>query len=373
MKHQVLGIGIAGTELSALERSLLSDVRPYAVVLFARNVGTPEQLRKLVGEIKNGCDPSPLIMIDEEGGRVDRLRDLIPGIPAAEDYRNGENGADLAEEAGRLVGEALDYFGIDVNLAPVVDVERAEPSKSLLRRCFGKSAAEVIELAGAFMRGQESAGVASCLKHYPGLGPGAADPHHNETIIDEDLAGIAEDLAPYRALAKRAGAVMIGHQSYLGIDDRIPATLSRKISTDILRREIGFEGIAVSDDMEMHAVADLGPYPKIATQAIAAGNDVVLYCAYVEGVRDLAAAVEKRGEEDVAFGRRLAEAHERGEAYREHCRLLQSGKTRRLPTFDALSSAVADYHARFTELRPDAAGPGPGTTAKGKTGREEWT
>ena len=236
--QDVLGIGLAGKSLTDLERRFLSEKSPYAVVLFGRNVGTAEELRDLVHEVKSVARRPPVIMIDQEGGRVDRLRNLIPGVPSAEAFLEGEKPAEMAAWAGQVIGMALRFFDIEIDLAPVVDVRSGAAPKGLERRTFGEDPETVAELAGAFMRGLHSQGVASCLKHWPGIGVGSADPHYGATVIDvsrEDLDRC--HLVPFARLGREAGAIMIGHGTYPQIDEPdLPATLSWNMTTDLLRK-----------------------------------------------------------------------------------------------------------------------------------------
>src|SRR5260221_5136417 len=233
MTPDILGIGITGQSLTDFERRVLREQAPYAVVLFGRNVGDPEQLRELIREIKGVATRPPLLMIDEEGGRVARLRNPIPGLPSAEVFAEGERTAELSEWAGRVIGLALRWFDIEVDLAPVVDVRGEVSPKGLERRTFGSDAESVVELAGAFANGLHGAGVASCLKHFPGIGLGSADPHYGATVIDLPLEALRQrDLIPFERLGNSSAAVMIGHGSYPQLDfPDLPATLSRKITT----------------------------------------------------------------------------------------------------------------------------------------------
>lgn len=382
MGSEVLGIGITGRTLTDLERSIIRERTPYAVVLFGRNIGSVSQLRELVADVKSLSPKPPLLMIDEEGGRVDRLRDLLPGLPSAEAFLEGEDGAGLSEWLGKLIGMALRYFEIDVNLAPVVDVRREAAPKGLERRTFSDDPQEVADLAGAFMRGHHAAGVATCLKHWPGIGAGSADPHYGATIINltrDEL--IANDLVPFRQLAPLAGAVMIGHGAYPQIDaPDLPATLSWRVTTDLLRNELGFKGIAVSDDMEMHAVSDLGTYEETAERALLAGNDSILFCSHVERIPEIDSHLRRRVANDPVVSARFAEAVVRCEAYRAHCAQLRAAAPV-VSSFDELIEEATRFVDHFQETRPpyDDATPDvdrrkysrtPGT---GRTGREEWT
>lgn len=404
MGSRVIGVGITGTTLTDLEKRILRETPPYAVVLFGRNVASAEQLRDLVADCKSHSSRPPIILIDEEGGRVDRLRNLIPGLPSAESFLEGEETARLTGWFGRVIGQALRYFDIEVNLAPVVDIQRQNPTKGLERRCFGHDAETVIELAGAFVDGQHSAGTASCLKHFPGISRGSGDPHYGSTVVDIDREELVrEDLRPYQVLGNRAGAVMIGHATYPRIDEpRLPASLSRTISTEILRNTVGFDGIAFSDDMEMHAVSDLGSYEEITDRALLAGNDVILFCSHIERVPDLMEHMEKRASDDSEFAPRLAEAHRRADEYLEFVGKLREDNPAAIATFAELSDAVGEFVAAFEkaggEVRAAKALPPRGlrdrrhlpryrddgtledrreeeerTPGTGKTGREEWT
>lgn len=379
MAERVLGVGIAGTTLTELERRLLEEWTPYGVVLFARNVGTATELEELCGEIKRTGDPSPLIFVDQEGGRVDRLRDIIPGIPGAAAVAESDAAEEVVGRIGELIGDELRHFSIDVNLAPVVDVERDEPVQGLERRIYGKDPELVTNLASRFLRGLHSRGVAACLKHFPGMGAGIGDPHYGASVMDvsaEELRKV--DLAPYSALANEARAVMIGHGIYPQVDPGVPATLSRKISNDILRNQLGFDGVAISDDMEMHAVSDLGSFEAIKERALLAGNDVVFFCSQVERMPDLIRDIRSRLEDDQGFAARFDEAAARADAYRDHVLDLQR-KIQPAPgmSFERIRAAVEDFCNEFEETcgrsRTGERRATPRTPGTGRTGREEWT
>ncbi|MEK6372464.1 MAG: beta-N-acetylhexosaminidase [Acidobacteriota bacterium] len=381
MPHDLLGIGITGKTLTDLERRILRDTTPYAVVLFGRNIADPKQFRELVREVKSLAKVPPLFMIDEEGGRVDRLRHLIPGLPSAETFGEGERPAELSQWFGRVIGMALRYFDIDVDLAPVVDVRATESPKGLERRTFGGDPESVVELAGAFMRGVHGAGVATCLKHFPGIGTGSADPHYGATVIDVSLDELARrDLVPFARLGNEAGAIMIGHGTYPRIDEAdLPATLSRRITTELLREVAGFDGLAVTDDMEMHSVSDLGSYESITDRALMAGNDVVLFCSHIERVPALQRHVRETAARDAAYGARFAEACARAEKYRAHVeRLRQSAPPP--ASFDAVIDEATRFVDEFEKTRPPREIYVPDEDRRknsrkpgGRTGREEWT
>lgn len=381
MSSEILGIGLSGKTLTDLERRILRETPPYAVVLFGRNVDTAEQLRELVREVKS-ISPRSLFMIDEEGGRVDRLRNIIPGLPSAESFGEGEKPREMSEWLGKVIGMALRYFDIEINLAPVVDIRSDDAPKGLERRTFGKDAETVVDLAGAFIRGMHAQGVASCLKHWPGIGVGSADPHYGATIIDVPLERLlAHDLVPFARLGEEAGAIMIGHGTYPQIDHPdMPASLSRILTAGLLRR-IGFEGVAISDDMEMHAVSDLGSYEVITERALKAGNDVILFCSHIERFPDVQQFLERRVGEDSAIRARFEDAIKRAEKYRAHCERITAAGAPPVRSFQELVDETVRFCDEFEKTRPAGQTYVPAvdrrkstrTPGTGRSGREEWT
>jgi len=384
MPHQLLGIGLTGESLTDLERRILGNSAPYAVVIFGRNVGEPEQLRELIREVKSIAGRPPLIMIDEEGGRVDRLRTIIPGLPSAEAFAEGEEPAEMSAWAGRLIGMALRWFDIDVDLAPVVDIRAvAGAPKGLERRTFGDDPESVVELAGAFMRGLHETGTASCLKHFPGIGSGSADSHYGTSIIDASLEELIErDVVPFVQLGNEAGAIMVGHGTYPRIaEPDVPASLSRRITTDLLRNDAGFGGLAVSDDMEMHAVSDLGSYESIAERALMAGNDVVMFASHTERMPDVEAFLRRTIKETPEFRARFEESRLRAETFRQHVAAIRAAGAPPVDSFEAIIDEAVRFVDAFTKSRPYREVVIPDserrknsrTPGKGRTGREEWT
>jgi beta-N-acetylhexosaminidase len=382
MRKRFLAIGLAGKTLSPLEREILRDHTPYSVVLFGRNIASVEQLKDLVHEVKVVASHPPLFMIDEEGGRVDRLRHLVPGLPGAEGFGEGERPEEMSEWFGRVIGMALRYFDVEIDLAPVVDVRGEQSAKGLERRTFGREPETIITLAGAFMRGLHSQGVASCLKHWPGIGCGSADPHYGATVIDAPLDNLMRsDFVPFKELGHEAGAIMIGHGTYPQIDDPdLPASLSRRLTAELLH-EIGFDGLAISDDMEMHAVSDLGSYEEISEKALLAGNDVILFCSHIERVPDIQKYLQRRVGEDAGLRQRFEEAISRSQRYRQWCARLRSDAAPGPATLEELLEETERFCTAFQETRP----PGqpyipavdrrkaPRSPGSGRSGREEWT
>ncbi|MGK2860136.1 MAG: glycoside hydrolase family 3 N-terminal domain-containing protein [Thermoanaerobaculia bacterium] len=364
----VLGIGLTGTRLTDVERRVLEECAPFAVVLFARNVESAPQLHDLIGAVRAAAPRPPLFMIDEEGGRVDRLRALVPGIPGASDFMACGD-PEILRAFGVAIGRLLDHFSIEVNLAPVVDLWRDGLSPSLARRCFGNDPEMVALRSAQFIEGMAEAGVASCIKHFPGLGLSGTDPHYGASVVDMTLADLeALDLMPYRRLASLAPSVMVSHGVYPRIDPSgLPGTLSVAISTTLLRQSIGYEGLAITDDMEMHAVSGLAPAGEIAVRSVAAGNDLVLFCSRVEEAPAICAALDQAASADGDFTARLDEAASRGERFVAECARLQSSKTHVRDSFERVSAAMNEFAGRMALEADDDRGRGGGD------GRQEWT
>jgi len=383
MATDLLGIGITGTSLTDLERRIVRESTPCAVVLFGRNVGEADELRELVAEIKSLAPAAPpLFMIDEEGGRVDRLRHLIPGLPSAQAFAEGEEPVALSRWCGRVIGMALRFFDVEVDLAPVVDIRGSDSPKGLERRMFGSDAESVVELAGAFIRGLHATGTAACLKHFPGIGLGSGDPHYGATVMDLSLEALTgRDLVPFAKLGNEAGAIMIGHGTYPQIDDpHTPATLSRRLSRGLLDA-IGFEGLAMTDDMEMHAVSDLASYETLSERALMAGSDVVLFCSHIERIPELQAAMTGMVKGNTALEARVAEARRKVAAFRRHIVRLREHAEPPAATFDDVIDEAVRFIERLDATRPhrDIYVPdverrkGVRKPGKGRSGREEWT
>jgi beta-N-acetylhexosaminidase len=267
---QHLFVGLPGKELTPATRRWLNDIQPGGIILFARNIGNAGELRALGRALRTELKYRPLVGIDQENGRVNRLRDIAGELPIIADLKRA-GAVEKVEEFGRVTGRWLHQFGVDIDFAPVLDLEVAEADNALRDRCWGKTAGEVIQWAGAFLEGLEREGVAGCPKHFPGLGGATLDSHERLPTIDRDLT---EDLAPYRHFMRRLTAIMVGHGHYPAIDGK-PASFSRKIITDLLRRQLGFTGLVLTDDLEMGAIAS---FEDAVGGAIEAGADMLLVC-----------------------------------------------------------------------------------------------
>lgn len=309
---RLFGVGLAGPTLDPSERAILERLPPRAVILFQRNIETERQLADLCGEIRS-LPGEPVLCLDQEGGRVDRLREIAGPFPSF--YAAARAG--LSRRAGELAADACARFGFRVDLAPVVDRRVPGAGEAVLG---DRSAAEdpdrVIATAREFLEGLHSRGVGGCLKHFPGLGRARFDTHLALPVLEPDEAGEEKDLAPFRALHDLAGAVMVSHAAS-PVDSR-PASLSRKVATHLLRDAVGFEGVTLSDDLEMGALARFGGLPERSAAAVSAGCDLVFVCSRLEEYSDCVARVASEVPEE-----RRAEASRRIDRYVDRLRALQ--------------------------------------------------
>jgi len=335
---RVFGVGLRGTELSAQERGILEANPPWAVILFRRNLETPEQVLALTAEI-HGLPGGPRICVDQEGGPVDRFRDILG--PSISFHRAAAAG--VARRAGELAAEACARLGFDVDLAPVVDRLLPGASERVLRdRCASGDPAEVSSAAREFLAGLHAKGVGGCVKHFPGLGRASLDTHKALPLIPHDPEERARDLAPFEATMAAAGAVMISHAAG---EDGLPASLSRTVATGLLRETLGFDGVAFSDDLEMGALGAFGGLPERCAQAALAGCDLLFVCSRLAEYPDCVERV-RRDVPPVRF----AEAAERLDRYARHL----DGLRQAAPLPDRpLSDLIAEI-ADLRSLEPSA-------------------
>ncbi|MFB9150438.1 beta-N-acetylhexosaminidase [Roseovarius ramblicola] len=269
--------GVEGHQLTPGEKAFFREARPFGFILFARNIDTPDQLRALCDELREAAGHEAIITIDQEGGRVQRLR--------APHWRDWPAPLDHAVAAGACAAEALHLryriiaaelanVGIDSNCAPLVDVAGRDTHPFLRDRCYGETAGRVALFGRAVADGLMEGGVLPVVKHIPGHGRAGADSHHELPRVTAPAEHLAEvDFAPFEALADLPMA-MTAHVVYDALDGR-PATLSPVI-IEIIRRSIGFDGLLMTDDIGMDALS--GSLVERTRSALAAGCDVVLHC-----------------------------------------------------------------------------------------------
>ncbi len=297
---QLFFIGIPGPEIDTPTAELLGKVRPGGVCIFARNIKGAEQTRSLLDNIIQSSPVLPFLSLDQEGGRVDRLRRVLPPMPAASQLRTTEDAAEL----GTIIGEAISVLGFNIDFAPVVDVitpDRAEFINGLQTRGLGNTKEEVVDLARAFLDSLSQHGVLGCLKHFPGLAASTLDSHEELPVVPVGEDEIYEtDLYPYRELLNHGDlAVMVAHAVYpnAGLQEAdpdgklLPSSLDPKIVTSLLRDELKFKGIAITDDMEMGAIVKHFGIGEATKLAIKAGEDMIAICASEKAIYEAFTAV----------------------------------------------------------------------------------
>ena len=297
---QLFYIGLPGPELDQDARALIEEIQPGGLIIFGRNVVSADQLRKLIDDFRALLPIEPLVGIDQEGGLVDRLRRICTPMPAARSIRqHGDLAA--ARALGRISGEVLRMLGFNMNFAPVMSImtdERDLLSNGLYSRSFGRSPGEVLGYTTVYLRGLQGTGCYGCLKHFPGIGAGEVDSHEEMPIVHlthDDL--IAQDLAPYIELFQREDdrvrCVMVSHGGFPNIDIRhgvaggtlVPASLNYAIVTRLLRDELGYKHLVVTDDLEMGAIANHCEIEEGARRAFLAGQDMLLICSRPDIIR----------------------------------------------------------------------------------------
>lgn len=289
-------LGVAGTELSAEETAFLRGERPWGFIVFARNIAGGEQLRELSASMRDCVGrPDAPVFVDQEGGRVQRLKPpLAPSYPSAaalgalyrQDRKTGSRAARLMS---RLIAFDLARHGISSDCMPVLDVPAPGSHDVIGDRAYGNGPQIVAELGRAAAEGLLQGGVLPVVKHIPGHGRAMADSHKEPPKVDVPLEELRRhDFGPFKALRDMPMA-MTAHVVYTAIDPDRPATVSRKVIDEIVRGEIGFEGLLLSDDLSMEALS--GDFGKRAALVLEGGCDVVLHC---NGAMDEMRAVAAR-------------------------------------------------------------------------------
>lgn len=329
-------VGYEGTEPPAELRRRFGRGDFGGLIFFRRNFAAPDEpeavsagLRPLAAAYQPE-DPelaalAPIFAIDQEGGRVQRLRGKATVWPPM--LRLAEHPPERAEAVGQAIGRELLAIGLNVDFAPVLDVMTNPQNPIIGDRAFGTEPQAASARALAFLRGLESVrgeaagGVRGCGKHFPGHGDTATDSHHTLPVVSRDEATLrAVELAPFAAAARAGvGMLMTAHVVYPAVDPR-PATLSRRWLTDILRGELGFEGVVVSDDLDMNAVtaAHLGiaDDSEVVVEALVAGCDAFLFCRDPDRLHRAEEALQRAAERSATVRARLAESSDRLRALR---------------------------------------------------------
>lgn len=297
--------GLSGLTLSDSERAFYQDARPAGIILFTRNCRDLAQVKALVADVRATVGEDDfLVLIDQEGGRVQRLRgENGRALPPARNYgelyaADPDRARSAAYQSARLVAEDLRALGINTNCAPVLDVPVPGAHDIIGDRAYGTSADVIVPLAREVIKGYKAGGVVPVIKHIPGHGRATADSHLALPVVDTPRDELSRtDFLPFRALSD-CPAAMTAHVVFSAIDAVAPASASATITRDVIRGEIGFDGLLMSDDLSMHALS--GPMRQRGEAVIAAGSDVALHCN--GDMTEMLAAAEGAG---VLHGRAL--------------------------------------------------------------------
>jgi beta-N-acetylhexosaminidase len=335
---QLLSVGFDGSDMTPRLASLLTRLQPAGVILFARNIQSAEQTWRLLRDCQN-CVATPLFTcIDLEGGSVDRFRDLLGATPSAAEVFATRDRTSFRKH-GQIVGENCRALGFNVDFAPVLDLAFEASRKVMGSRAVSANPRQAATYAREFLAGLRAAKVLGCGKHFPGLGEGRLDSHHEMPVIEKPLKRLwAEDLLPYRMLRHQLPFVMISHAAYPQVTrDRTPASLSKTWISDILHKRIGYRNLIVSDDLEMGGVLSARPVGQAAVEFIRAGGDLCLVCHREDYVTEVYEEMIRNAERDKKFSRRVAEASRRVLAFKKkHAGALRADRNRHAPSEAAL-------------------------------------
>ncbi len=280
---QLLLVGIPGPELDPATAAMLRQVQPGGFILFTRNIGSPRGLRKLLDDLRDLCEVEPIIIVDQEGGRVSRLKAIGSEPPSASQLRAHDDTA-LVRRHGEITARLLRVFGFNLDLCPVLDIcldGDESVDNSLRGRCYGVTVEQVVRLAGAFNAALRAGGIATSGKHFPGYTAARADAHHEMPVIRRTRQELdSNELAPFRHMAGELDSVMVCHAHYpcLDPDGPLPASLSRHVITELLRGELGFRGLVMTDDLDMGAILNSYDLETTLHLALAAGADMTMIC-----------------------------------------------------------------------------------------------
>lgn len=303
---QLFFIGLPGTEIDEQTSELLDKISPGGICLFSRNIKIAKDTRKLLDDTREILAIEPFLAIDQEGGLVDRLRRIITPMPSIKNLSENGN-SEYVENLAAQTAEILRILGFNMNFAPVVDVideQREKFVNGLYSRGFGKSKEDVINLAGKYLDTLQNGGCLATIKHFPGYGATEVDSHEELPQVNLSSDELFEkDLVPYQRLIteKEVSAVMIGHAAYPKTDLQekdangrfLPSSLSYNFVTKLLREELNYQNLVLTDDLEMGAIVKNYGMGEAAKMAIKAGNDQLLICANVSAIYEAFEAVSQ--------------------------------------------------------------------------------
>jgi beta-N-acetylhexosaminidase len=294
---QLILTGVPGKELDVKAAKLFRKVQPGGFILFGRNIESTTQLRKLIDDLRELSAVEPIITIDQEGGRVSRLRLIGNEPPNAQQLRDKDD-VDLIRRHGDITGRLLRLFGFNLDLCPVLDISFDDSADNSLRgRCYGKTVDQVVHNAGTFNEAMREQGIASCGKHFPGYSAATSDAHYELPRIDRSREELERnELAVFRSFIGMGASpeppivdsMMICHGWYPCFEPkRTPASLSYHVVTELLREEMGFEGLIMTDDLDMGAILTGYGLEDTIRLVIAAGNDLAMICHRIPEIENV--------------------------------------------------------------------------------------
>jgi len=342
---QLLIIGFDGTAMSPQIASLLTRIQPAGVILFARNIVNGQQTHRLLKDCRASVREPLFTCVDLEGGRVDRFRNLTGPTPSAADvFASGT--PKLFRQHGALIGRTCHALGFNVDFAPVLDLAFESSRRVMSSRAFSTDPKAVVGYTREFLAGLRSAGVIGAGKHFPGLGEGNLDSHHDLPVIEKSLKKLwEEDLIPYRLMKRELPMVLVNHATYPSVTrDNQPASLSKKWITDILRLRIGYSGLIASDDLEMGGVLKAAPIDRAAVEFVRAGGDLCLICHEEDNIQRAFETMVGEAERDPKFRRRVLESAKRVASFkRKSARLLRPTSSPKPENFERLSRQLWEF------------------------------
>src|SRR4029077_10720329 len=292
---QLILTGVPGKDLDAETAALFRRIQPGGFILFGRNIESARQLRKLTEYLRDLSEIEPIITIDQEGGRVSRLRLIGNEPPNAQQLRDKDD-IDLIRRHGDITGRLLRLFGFNLDLCPVLDISLDDDADNSLRgRCYGNTVEQVVRNAGAFNETMRGQGIASCGKHFPGYSAATSDAHYQLPRIDRSREQLDQyELAVFRAFVSTVDSMMICHGWYPCFEpEKTPATLSRRIIPDLLRNELGFAGLIMTDDLDMGAILTGYRLEDTIRLVIGAGNDLAMICHRIPEIESVRRILSK--------------------------------------------------------------------------------
>src|SRR5256714_7367569 len=298
---QLILCGVPGKELDASSAEMFRNVQPGGFILFGRNIESAPQLRKLIDDLRDLSEVEPIVTIDQEGGRVSRLRLIGSEPPNAQQLRDKDD-IDLIRRHGDITGRLLRLFGFNLDLCPVLDISFDDNADNSLRgRCYGKNVEQVVRNAGVFNDAMRKQGVASCGKHFPGYTCAKSDAHFELPKIDRTREELDQnELAVFKQFVGRVDSMMICHGWYPALEaEKTPASLSKRVITDLLRNEFGFDGLVMTDDLDMGAILNGYGLQDTIRLAIDVGNDLVMICHRIPEIENVRKILETLPREQI--------------------------------------------------------------------------